>query len=97
MKQSHAYRYYGSTCSNEILNYFNAEIQHKDIESTINNELIDLLAELKGFKSVASLVLELKKKKNMMKKNKAHFIQPNMLKQLLLRVKLMMYLIPSIS
>ena len=62
MKQSRAYRYYGSTYSNEILNYCNAEIQPKDTESTSNNELIDLLTELKGFKFVASLVLELKKR-----------------------------------
>ena len=95
MKQTHAYIYYGSTCSNEISNYFNAEIQPKDTESTINNELVDLLAQLKGFKFVASLVLELKKKK--MKKSIAHFIQPNMLKQLLVGVKLMICLIPSIS
>ena len=96
MKQSHAYSYYRSTYSNEILYYFNAEIQPKDTESTINNELIDLLTELKGFKFVASLVLKLKKE-NMMKKDMAHFIRPNMLKQLFLRVKLMIYLIPSIS
>ena len=43
-----------------MLNSFNPELQFKETESTIKNELIDLLTELKGFKSVATLVLGLK-------------------------------------
>ena len=43
------------------LNSFNPEQQVIDIESTIRNKLIDLLTELRGFKSVATLVKEFKK------------------------------------
>ena len=44
----------------EILNYFNPELQHKDIESTIKNKLKKLLTELRGFKFETTLVLVFK-------------------------------------
>ena len=45
----------------EILNSSDPELQHKDTESAIKNKLKKLLSELKGFKSVITLVLVLKK------------------------------------
>ena len=43
------------------MNFFDPEPQLKDTESAIKNKLIDLLSALKGFKFVATLVLEFKK------------------------------------
>ena len=56
------------------------------------------LKELKGFKFVRALVLELKKKKKkmMIKQNIAPFIQTQKQKHLLMKVTLMMYLNQSI-
>ena len=45
----------------EILNSFNPEVQLKDTESAIKSKLIKLLALLKGFKFVTTLVLVFKK------------------------------------
>ena len=59
-KQLHAYKAYTSTYNVEILNVFNPELQLKDTESSIKNKLIDLLSELRGSKSVITLVLEFK-------------------------------------
>ena len=53
-KRSHAYKSYANTYSVEILNYFNPKLQLEDTEYAIRNNLIDLLAELKGFKFVAT-------------------------------------------
>ena len=64
MKQSDAYKRYGSTYSVKILNSFNPELQLKDTQSAIKNKLIDLLSELRGFKLVTTLVLEIKKIEN---------------------------------
>ena len=50
------------------------------------------MSELKGFKFVTLLVLQFKKKKVMMKQNIALFTQPQRLKQLLMRLILMMCL-----
>ena len=44
----------------EILNSFNPELQHKDIESAIKNKLKKLLTELRGFKFETTLVLVFK-------------------------------------
>ena len=55
-----------------------------------------ILTELKGFKFVRALVLELKKKKMMIKQNIAPFIQTQKQKHLLMKVTLMMYLNQSI-
>ena len=43
------------------MNYLNPELQLKDTESIIKNELVDLLTELKGFKFLTTLVLEFRK------------------------------------
>ena len=61
IKWTHAFKGYASSHNAEIFNSFNLELQLKDIESTIKNKLIDLLSELKGFKFMATLVLEFKK------------------------------------
>ena len=60
-KLSHAFKGYASSNNVTILNSFNPELQLKDAESTIKNKLMDLLSELKCFKFVTKLVLELKK------------------------------------
>ena len=43
------------------MNSLNPELQLKDTESIIKNELVDLLTELKGFKFLTTLVLEFRK------------------------------------
>ena len=62
-KRSHAYESYPSTYSVKILDSLNPELQLKDIESSIKNELIDLLSTLRRFKFVTMSVLEFKKQK----------------------------------
>ena len=62
-KRSHAFKDYASSYNLEILNSFNPELQFKVTESAFKNKLIHLLSELKGFKFVATLVLEFKKTK----------------------------------
>ena len=57
----HAYQIYANTYNVKILNSFYSELQIKDIEFATRNNLVDLLTELKRFKFVTSLVLELKK------------------------------------
>ena len=47
-----------------MLNSFNPELQLSDSESSIKNKLIDLLTWLKGFKFVATVVLEFKNIQN---------------------------------
>ena len=56
----------------KFLDSFNPKLQLKDTESSIKNKLIDLLAELRGFKFVATLVLEFKK----IQSNYKHYIVP---------------------
>ena len=43
------------------MNSFYPQLQLKDIDSAVKNKLKDLLTELKGFKFVATLFLELEK------------------------------------
>ena len=43
------------------MNSFNSELQLKDAKFAIKNRLIGLLSELRGFKFVTTMVLELKK------------------------------------
>ena len=45
----------------EIFNSFNLKLQLKDTESTVISKLIDLLTQLRGLKSMATLFLVLKK------------------------------------
>ena len=76
---------------------FYSELQLKDNESSFKKKKKeDLSSELKGFRFVATLVVEFKKKKAMMKQNIALLIWPQGLKQLLMRVVLMMYLNKSV-
>ena len=56
-KRKHAFKDYGSIYNVKILNYFNTELQLTDTESAINNRLIELLTQLKGFNFVKTLVL----------------------------------------
>ena len=55
-KRSHSFEGYASSYNVEILILFNPEL--KDTISPTKNKLIDLLPELKGFKIMATLVLE---------------------------------------
>ena len=75
MKRSLAETGYASIYNAEILNSFNPELQLKDTESGIRNKLKDLLAELKGFKFVTTMVYSF-----------APFIRPQRLEQVLIRV-----------
>ena len=72
-KLSRAFKGYASSNNVTILNSFNPELQLKDAESTIKNKLMDLLSELKCFKFVTKLVLELKKIECDVKQNRAPF------------------------
>ena len=56
-KQEHAFKGYASTYNVEILNSSNPGKPLKDTESAINSKLIELLIQLKGFKSVTTLVM----------------------------------------
>ena len=60
-KRSHAYKGYTSTYNVENLNSFNPELQRKSTEFAIKNKLKKLLHKSRGFKFVASLVVEFKK------------------------------------
>ena len=60
-KWAHPFKGYESSYNAEVLNSFNPEIQLKDTESAIKNKLTRILTELRGFKFVATLVLEFKK------------------------------------
>ena len=52
---------YASTYNVEISNSFNPKLQLKETKSTIKNQLIELLTQLKGFNFVTTLVLVFKK------------------------------------
>lgn len=60
MKPYHAYKGYASSSDVDILNPFNPKLQLKDTESATRNKLGYLLIELRGFKFVATLVIEIK-------------------------------------
>ena len=92
-KGFHAYKGYVSIYNIEILNSFNPRLRLKDFESTIRGKQKDLLTELKGFEYVATVILEFQM---MMKQSIAPFIRPQRLKQLLIKVILIMYLNRSI-
>ena len=63
-KQSYPYRGYLSTYNAKILNSFNPEIQLKDTQSAVENKIINVLPEFRGFKFETTLVLVFKKNKN---------------------------------
>ena len=50
-------RFYGSTSKVEILIFFNPELQLKDAEFAIENKIMDLLTEIKGFRFVTTFAL----------------------------------------
>ena len=60
-KREHALKCYVSAYNVAILNFFNPELQLKDIESAIKSKLIELLTQLRGFKFVTVLYLVFKK------------------------------------
>ena len=61
IKRKHPFKGFASSYNVEILNSINPGLQLKDIESTIKCKVIDLLAQLKGFKFVTILVLVFEK------------------------------------
>ena len=76
------------------MNYFNPKIQLKNTEPTITIKQKDLVSELRGFKFMTILVIELKKKveSDDARKYSIHLVSTRKQKQLLIRVILMMYL-----
>ena len=63
------------------MNIFNPEVQLKDSNVAVRN---NVLTELRGFKFVTTVVLQLKKYRAMMKLNVAPITHPQSLKQLLM-------------
>ena len=86
IKRYHAYKVYASTYNVKLLNSFYPELQLEYTASTFRNKLENLLSELRGFKFMATLVLEFRKIRSDERK----------LKQLLMRMILTMYLNQSI-
>ena len=86
IKRYHAYKVYASTYNVKLLNSFYPELQLEYTASTVRNKLENLLSELRGFKFMATLVLEFRKIRSDERK----------LKQLLMRMILTMYLNQSI-
>ena len=78
------------------MNYFNPEIQLKDTKSALKNKLMDLLSELRDFKLVTTLVLELKKIKNDDKTIYTNFYLNSKAETVINEMTLMMYLSQSI-
>ena len=72
MKKQELAKGFANTFANnvEILNSLNPKMQLEDIDSTIKIQLVESLAQLKGFRFVASLVLVFKKIKS---KNKTKY------------------------
>ena len=72
MKKQELVKGFANTFANnvEILNSLNPKMQLEDIDSTIKIQLVESLAQLKGFRFVASLVLVFKKIKS---KNKTKY------------------------
>ena len=100
-KRACAFKGYANSYTANILDSFNPELQIKDTESAIKSELIDLLIQLKVFKFMTILLLELKKIGSddnsfflgvMIKQNMTNFIHTQKQRQLLMKVALMMYL-----
>ena len=60
-KRAHAFKGYASSYNAKISTFFNPELELKDAESANKSKLIELLTQLKGFKSVTTLVLVFKK------------------------------------
>ena len=72
-KQEHTFKGYARTYNVETLNAFNSEVQPKDTESAIKTKLVELLAQVKGFKFVTTLVLLFKPIESKGKKKYGNF------------------------
>ena len=72
-KQEHTFKGYARTYNVETLNTFNSEVQPKDTESAIKTKLVELLAQVKGFKFVTTLVLLFKPIESKGKKKNGNF------------------------
>ena len=94
-KRARAFKGYTSSYNVEILNSFNPELQLKYTLSAIKNKLIDLLTQLKGFKFVTTLFLELKKIESDDKTKYDTFYSHSQTENM--KVILMMYLNQSIQ
>ena len=62
MKQWNAFKAYSPTYYAEMLNLFDPELLYKDAKFALENKFERLLADLRGFKFVITLFLDLKKK-----------------------------------
>ena len=71
-KREHAFKGYASTCNVEVLNSFNPKLQLKGTGYVTKRKLIQLLAELEGFKFVITLVLVFKNIESEDKTNHDH-------------------------
>ena len=71
-------------------------LQLKETESSVRSKLINLPPELRGFKFVTTLIIELKKQKVMMQQNISPFILTRKKKQILIKVTQLMHLNRSI-
>ena len=72
-KRADTFKSYASSYNFEILNSINHDLQLKNTEFAIKSRIIELLAQLKGFKFVATLVLVFKKKESKDKTNHDNF------------------------
>ena len=90
-KQAHALKGYVSSCTVEILNSFNLELELKYTESAIKSKLVSLLTQLKGFKFVTTLVLVFKKVESKDKRKYDNFYSTQKQKYLSIKITLMMY------
>ena len=72
-KRELVFKDFVSTYNVQILNFFNPKQPLTDTESAIKSKLIELLAHLRGFKSVTKLVLVFKKM--VWKQSLTNFIQ----------------------
>ena len=60
-KRENAFKSYASIYNVGIFNFFNPELQLKDTDSAIKRKLVELLAQLRGFKFLTTLVFVFKK------------------------------------
>ena len=88
-KWAHPFKGFWSSYNGEILNSFNTDLQLKDTESEIKSKLIELLAQLKAFKFVTTLVLVFKKIESQFKESMTVFTHTQKQKQLSMKVTLM--------
>ena len=73
MKQSSTFKVYAHTYNAEMLNPFDLELLCKGTKFAHKNKFKRLLSNLRGFKFVTTLFLDLKKNRIMMKESVALF------------------------